>query len=189
MTDQTKTRRSLLALLAGMVTISVVLVLAVQAAHLYFSQKQKIIDETRGEVAVVVTRLKSNIAPFIESYAANEYAQLVANEISLRPYHAIVVEDFSMGRILGQAAFVTGKIDTGNGQYADIETIEADYQRLLDLAYFKGSAEIKSSGGERIGIVSVYLTDEAMQRELRQLLFESLAVTASTAILLIGLLV
>lgn len=189
MTDQTKTRRSLLALLAGMVTITVVLVLAIHAAHLYFSQQQKIIDETQSDIAVGVTRLKNNIAPFIESYAANEYAQLVANEISLRPYYAIVVEDFSMGKILGQSAFVTGKIDTGNRQYADIETIEADYQRLLDLAYFKGSAEIKSSGGERIGIVSVYLTDEAMQRELRQLLFESLAVTASTAILLIGLLV
>jgi len=189
MLRQAKSRRSLLALLAGMVTVTVVLVLAVHAAHLYFSQKQKIIDETRSEVAVVVTRLKSNIAPFIESYAANEYAQLVANEISLRPYHAIVVEDFSMGRILGQAAFVTGKIDTGNGQYADIETIEADYQRLLAVAYFKDSAEINSSGGDLIGIVSVYQTDAAMQRELRELLFESLAVTAAIALLLIGLLV
>ena len=172
-----------------MVTVTVVLVLSIHAAHLYFSQKQKIIEETRSEVTLIVTRLKNNIAPFIESYAANEYAKLVANEISLRPYHAIVVEDFSMGKVLGQTALVTGKIDTGNRQYADIETIEADYQRLLDLAYFNDSAEIKSSGGERIGIVSVYLTDEAMQRQLRQLLFESLAVTASIAILLIGLLV
>lgn len=187
--DEVKARRSLLALLAGMVTVTVVLVLAIHAAHLYLSQKQKIIDETRSEVSLTVTRLKNDIAPFIESYAANEYAKLVANEISLRPYYAIVVEDFSMAKVLGQAAFVTGKIDTGDRHYADIETIEADYPRLLDLAYFKESAEIKSASGERIGIVSVYLTDAAMQRQLRELLFESLAVTAAIAFLLIGLLV
>ena len=189
MPDQVKVRRSLLVLLAGMVTITVVLVLAIHAAHLYFTQKQKIIDETRSDVAVRVTRMKNNIAPFVESFAANEYAKLVVNEISLRPYHAIVVEDFSMGKVLGQEAFVTGRIDTGNGQYADIETLETGYQPLLDLAYFKGSADIKSSGGETIGRVSVYLTDAAMQRELRQLLLESLLVTASIALLLIGLLV
>lgn len=188
MLNRLNARRSLLALLSGVVTVTVAGVLSIHAAHLYFSQKHKIIAETRGDVAATVARLKINIAPFIESFAANEYAKLVENEISLRPYHAIVVEDFSMGKILGESAFVTGKIDSRNGQFADIEADDPGYQQQLDQAFFKDSAEIKSAGGETIGTVSVYLTDEVMNRQLRSLLIENLIVTTSMALLLIGLL-
>lgn len=189
MQNRVKARRSLLALLRGVVTVTVAGVLSIHAAHLYFSQKQKIIAETRGDVAASVARLKINIAPFIESFAANEYAKLVENEISLRPYHAIVVEDFSMGKILGKAAFVTGKIASRNGQFADIEDDDLGSRQLLEQAFFKDTAQIKSAGGETIGTVAVYLTDEEMNRQLRSLLIESLVVTTSIALLLIGLLV
>lgn len=178
----------MLTLLSGAVTVIVVGVLSIHAAHLYLSQKHKIIDEARSDVAASVARLTINIAPFIESFAANEYAKLVANEISSHPYHAIVVEDFNMGKILGKPAFVTGRIDDQNGQFAEIEADNPAYQQQLERAFFKDSAPIKSAGGETIGTVAIYLTDDVMNRQLRSLLVESLVVSASMALMLIGLL-
>ena len=186
MPQQIRTPRSLLALLGAMVAVTVALVLGVHAAHLYFSQKHKLTHAIEHEVALSLTGLKNNIAPYMESFAANEYAKLMANEIGLRQFHAIVIQDFKMAKILGEDDFVTAIVRNPDGSLSDIEVSQAQGMQRLAQAFFKDSASIQSSAGETIGMVSIYVTDEVMQRELRQILFESLVVTVSMALLLIG---
>ena len=185
MPQQIRTRRSLLALLGAMVAVTVALVLGLHAAHLYFSQKHKLTHAIEHEVALSLTGLKNNIAPYMESFAANEYAKLMANEIGLRQFHAIVIQDFKMAKILGEDDFVTAIVRNPDGSLSDIEVSQAQGMQRLAQAFFKDSASIQSSAGETIGMVSIYVTDEVMQRELRQILFESLVVTVSMALLLI----
>ena len=183
-----KTRHSLLAALGGMVALTVVLVLGAHALHAYFSQKQRLIAAMQHDVGQSLTGLKSNIAPFMEALAANEYAKLVATEIDLHPYYAIVVQDFSLGKILGQPEFVTGLLRNPDRSLTDFDAGATPHQRRLQEAFFKKSTSIQSSTGETLGQVSIYVTDEAIQKELNRAMRESLIVTVAMASLLIGLL-
>ncbi len=180
--------RSLLAVLGAMVALTVAIVLGGHATHLYLLQKQKLSEQIRHDISLSLVGLKNNIAPFIESFAANEYAKLVETEMRLRDYHAIVVRDFSMGKILGQSAFITGMLQNPRGSFINLDDETAKETDKLAGVFFQESADILSSTGETIGSVSIYVTDEAMQRELRNILLESLVVTVLMTSLLIGLL-
>jgi len=182
-------RQSLLVLLGGIVAITVVVVLGLHAVQMYHSQKQEMFQQMQHDASQSLTGLISNIAPFMESIAPNEYTKIVATEIKLRQHFAIIVRDIRMGKILGQQEYVTGNILNPDGEVVDFDPTDARHQSLLDHVYFKDSAKIQSTGGDTMGMVTVYITDEAMQRNLHRLLLESMGVMASLAVLLIGLLV
>ena len=171
-----------------MLALTVIVVLGLHGVHLYLSQKQALTEVMRRDVALSLNGLKNNIAPFIQSYEANAYAKLVETELALRGYHAIVVRDFNMGRILGQEAFITGMLRDPDGSLNPFETIDAHVQQGLDRAFYKDTTDIQTAAGETVGSISIYVTDAVMQRELRATLLESLAIISAMAVLLIGLL-
>ena len=123
--------RSLLAVLGAMVALTVAIVLGGHATHLYLLQKQKLSEQIRHDISLSLVGLKNNIAPFIESFAANEYAKLVETEMRLRDYHAIVVRDFSMGKILGQSAFITGMLQSPRGSFINLATKVSSIQVIV----------------------------------------------------------
>lgn len=182
-------RRSLLTLLSSFIVCIVVIVLGIHGAHLYLVQKNKLNAALAASAQESLIGLKRNIAPFIEAYAVNEYSIIVATELHLRPFLAIVVEDFNMGNILGKEAYVTGSLINDNKDLVEFDITNALHQEQLDDVYLHRFVKINSTSGENIGIVSVYVTDDDIKRELRLLLLEVLTTTALLSFFLIGLLV
>lgn len=189
MVAQARQRKSLLYLLIGIIVTTVVSVLGAHSAHLYDVQREKMGEEMRQDAAESIARLTKTIAPFIEAYAINEYDNLIATEIELRQHYAIVVRDRNMGKVLGQDEYISGKIRGSDGQVVDLDYADAGQRQRLESVFFMDSAPLRSASGDPLGSISVYITDAAMQLELRRVFLQSMVTTVTMAVLLIVLLV
>ncbi|MBF0220318.1 MAG: response regulator [Gammaproteobacteria bacterium] len=185
MPEAIKKRGSLLLLLGGVMSFIIIAVSSTHIVHHYFMQKQRLTEAVRLEMSHSLTALQHNIAPFIEAFAANEYAKLLTTEIRLRHYDAIIVEDFSMGEILGQHTYVTGVLLNPEGDITQISSIDVALQQRLDQTFFRASAAIHSPAGALIGNVTIYVSDAALQRELQRALLVNLIETLVIVVLVI----
>jgi diguanylate cyclase (GGDEF)-like protein/PAS domain S-box-containing protein len=181
-------QRSLLVWLASAVVVTVVGVLGFNAWYQYLSQRNAMIEAMQRDSAQSLGRLAKNAAPFIEAYAINEYDKLVSTEIELHRYHAIVVNDFNMAKVLGTPQFVSGKIHAEDGSLVDIDDADPAHKQSLERVFFKESRSIRSATGEPLGVVSIYISNEMMQQKLRQALIENVTISVTMAVFLIALL-
>ncbi|MFZ5484464.1 MAG: EAL domain-containing protein [Pseudomonadota bacterium] len=188
MATPTGSRRSLFAHLAGVVAATVIIVLGLYAAHVYDTQRSHLIADLQHESKLTLARLTRDIAPYMEAYSVNEYEQLVTTEVELSGQHAIVVNDFLMGKVIGEPAFTTGKIRLRDGTLADFDPADAGQRADLTDTFFSASAPIHSTAGVPIGHLTVYRTDDAIRQDLRRLLQASLLTTAVAALVLTALL-
>jgi diguanylate cyclase (GGDEF)-like protein/PAS domain S-box-containing protein len=118
--------------------------------------------------------LKENIASLIESYAVNDYNEIVKNEMKLSSHLAIIIEDYNMGEILGSETYTSGKIRTKTGKVADFEQLNQKHQKLIKKAFFHKSTDITSSSGKVIGKINVYSSDSELQKQLNELIKSSI---------------
>lgn len=185
MTAQARQRRSLLFLLVGIIVMIVVIVLGAHSAHHYYTQRDRMSKEMRQDAAESIARLTKTLAPLIEAYAVNEYDNLVATEIEMHQLYAVVVLDLNMGNVLGQDAYISGKIRDRDDHVVDLDYSDAEQRQQLASVFFTDVAPIHSATGELIGRVSVYITDVAMEQALARVFGESLMATSTMALLLI----
>ena len=179
--------KSLYALLGSIIVAVVCLVLGAQATYDYLTQREQMIEQMRRSSAMSIAALQKNIAGFIEAYSVNEYQSLIETEINLHQHFAIVVSDYNMGKILGKDAFVSGKIRDPAGNIVDYNPAEAQHRQWLDKSFYGETSAIVSATGTDLGWVAIYITDEAMQQKLREILIERIIATLVIALLLITL--
>lgn len=183
-----KKQHSLRFLLGSVIVVTVVAVESVGAVYEYFSERQRIIETMQASSAQSLARLEKNIAPFIESYAPNEYAQLVATEFTLKNYFAIVVRDFNMGKVVGRVEYISGMILDSGGVPQNFDVNEQRHREAIKQIYFSESKPMHSASGELLGEVTVYISDEALNRELSRILGNAIASALINIFLLIVLL-
>ncbi len=185
MTDQPAPRGpgapSLLVRITIAMIAVILVVFAFHALYVYSTQRAEIIDAMHREVNESLARLSSNIAPFIEAYAVNEYDQLVATETALTRHFAVVVEDYEMAEITGTHYF-SGRIRDEQGGYVPYQEKDPALNERLRQAFYSDTRPIVASDGEVLGQVSVYASDEGLVRKLDQVLLEELL-----TILILGL--
>ncbi len=185
MRKQSKRRRSLYSLLGSLIAAVVLGVLGAHAFYVYLTQQGQMIAEMRQESALSIATLEKNIIGLIESYAINEYDNLVATEIELHDQLAVVVQDYRMGEVLGQPAYVSGKIRDPAGRIVDFDPASPDHRQWLERAFFVETSTLNSPSGGEVGAVTVYLADDAIQRELRGLMLRN----GLTTVLIAGFLI
>jgi diguanylate cyclase (GGDEF)-like protein/PAS domain S-box-containing protein len=166
--------RSLYGLLGGIIVAAVVLVLGGEATYTYNAQRHRMLEEMKQHAALSIATLQKNLAGLIESYAVNEYANLVATEIELRGHFAIVVHDRSMGKLLAKESFVSGKIRDAAGAVIDFDPDNPIHWQRVKETFFSASAPIVGPSGTELGRVAVYRSDEAMRAELNGILLQTL---------------
>lgn len=187
MQGSSEKRRSLLFLLGGIVVAAVVSVEGGGAAYEYYSQRQMMVEAMRESSAQSLSRLEKNIAPFMEAYAPSEYAQQVSTEFALKEYFAIVVRDFNMGKIVGRAEYVSGRIRDAGREAQDFDSDNPAHREAIKQVFFSDTRPIRASSGELLGDVTVYSSGEALEKELQRILEHAVITAAVTAALLIGL--
>jgi PAS domain S-box-containing protein len=176
-------------MLLGVIIIATVLfVLGIRATSSYLTQKTRLQEDMQQRSEQSMTRLQKNIATFIEAYQANEYEKLVATEIELSGHFAIIVHDYNMAQVLGQDLYVSGKIHNAKGQIVDYEQGSATHAQSLKNSYYAASADIMSSMGKRVGKITIYMSDDAIQKALRSILQQTLINTFVISLLLVILL-
>jgi len=170
----------------GMIIISTVIVsMSIHSIHDYQKRKNQMIDEMNKTSKLTISSLQKNVTSLIESYAINEYDTLVLNAMEPNDMFAIVVEDFKTGEILGSGAYISGKIRDPKGKIVDFDPNNAAQREQLKKCYYSDTYTLSSSEKEKIGTVSIYISDKGMRIELKKIILESLVDMLITSLLMI----
>lgn len=183
--NATPEKRSLYVTLGVIIVLTVMISLSIHSTYQYVETKNKMIAGMKKSSDLTVSSLQKNIANMIEAYAVNEYDTIVRNEMEPKDIFAIVVEDFNMGKILGRASYVSGKIRQSDGSVVDFEPNNVQQLQRLKECYYSKKYEIISSSGDKLGTVSIYISDQSMNDELNQIVITALIDTLATSLLMI----
>jgi len=176
--------RSLYLLLAGVIATVVVTILGGSAIVSYHLTKTELTLQMREQAERGTAALVRNMAPFMESFAANEYANLVRTEVELHGYLAITVRDRNLGVIQGEPEFVSGFVRSPAGLLLPYRVDSAEQQQWLGRSFHQHHAEVRDRQGALLGDVNVYLSDAALRRQLNRDLAYHLGETALLVALL-----
>lgn len=183
--NTTNAKQSLYITLGIIIVLTVMISMSIHSTYQYVQMKNQMILEMKTSSDMTVSSLKKNIANLIEAYAVHEYGNLVTNGMEAKDTFAIIVEDFNMGEILGRASYISGKIRQNNGNMVDFDPKNTQQLQQLKECYYSKKYEIISSSGEKLGAVSIYISDQAMNEELNRIVMKALIDTFATSVLMI----
>lgn len=177
--------RSLYVTLGIIIVCTVLLFMGLHSTSSYLSTKHKIISDIKSQSKLTIAALQKNLTNMMASYAVNEYDTLLAGEMGHYDNFAIVVEDYNMGKILGQKAYVSGKIRDQRWNIVDFDPKNQEHVQAVSEAFYSEKYQIESAGGLVLGTVSVYISDRALNKELKRIVTDTVINTAAISILLI----
>ena len=121
----------------------------------------------------------------MSAYAVHEYDELIANEMIYGDNFAIVVEDYSMGAILGQQAYISGKIRGIGSRIVDYDLNSLAQREQLENCYFSDQYDVTTPEGDKIGTIKIFISSEAVNNELNNIIRSTLIDTVVIALLLV----
>ena len=175
---------SLLITLGIIIVFTVTAIMSMNATYNYLQTKDRIIQDIKDNSRTTVTSLKSNITNLMAAYAVNEYDNLVQNEIARRDIFAIVVEDYNMGRILGENSFTSGKIRENKYSIINYNPENLKHQNELNSCFFSETTDIITNDGKKLGSISIYINDDKINEELNKIINDTLINTIAISVLL-----
>ncbi len=134
---------------------------------------------------LTIASLQKNITNLMAAYSINEYNNIIFNEMEHRSHFSIVVEDYNMGKILGKDAYISGKIQDENGNVIDFDLKNNEQLEQLKTIYYSDKDNIVSSSGEKLGTVTIYISNQSMNRELNKIIRNTIVDSIVISLLLI----
>jgi PAS domain S-box-containing protein len=177
--------------IGAIILVAVVLTMSFHSYHVYTTTKRDIDGEINKRARQSILLLEQNLDDFILSYAVNEYDKLVANELVRVQGFAIIVSDYNMGKVVGDSAYKSGKIQHPQNGVIDYDPESASHELLLSECYYSDRGVITGPDGEAIGAIDLYISDNEIQTKLREIMLagiqNGLAITLFLIILLFTL--
>jgi diguanylate cyclase (GGDEF)-like protein len=177
-------KQSLYVTLAIIIVSTITMIMSVHSSYYYVMTKNKTVEAMKQTSALTVSALQKNITNLIEAYAISEYDTLVFNEMESRDMFAVIVEDFNMGKILGQESYISGKIRDAKGNIVDYDGQNPQQRKVLEECYYSDTYTITSPSGGKLGAITIFISDQAMKKELNQIIVEALINTVALSLLL-----
>lgn len=190
--SNSKPQRSLLYVLSVAVSVVVSAVFIFYAFYSYQIQRDLMVSEIIGQAQESADRLAKTVAPYIESYEINEYEKLIETEILTENHYAlsaIIVRDYKMGKITGEAYYMTGRIRGDAGKSREYNPESISDAEVIQGNYVSKEFKIQSSSGEAIGLLIVYVNDHALRQNLNRLFQRTAVTTVFLLLILIVILV
>ena len=159
--------------------------MSVQATYSYISTKNKIIEEMKHSSKQTIGSLKKNITNLMASYAINEYDNIIQNEMEHWTHFSIVVEDYNMGKILGEKSFISGKIRDVKGNIINFNANDKEQFKQLEACYYSDRDDIVTSLGQKLGTITIYISDRTLNRELNDIITGTIVNSIALSLILI----
>lgn len=185
MSSHTSQKRSIFVTLGIIIVSTVVTIMSLHALYTYNGTKERLVGEMRENAQTTLDTLNVNVGTLIEAYAVNEYEQLILTEMRHRGSFAIILQDFNMGKIIGKEAYISGKILDPKMRIIDYDPADVTHNSMLKSCYFSQSSAVKNDKGETLGVLSVYISDDAMNKELQGIITQTVINTLAISGLLI----
>jgi diguanylate cyclase (GGDEF)-like protein len=167
--------------------LSVTLVASVEFLYSYVKIKDQIDFDIKTEVNESMKSMQESVSIFMQSYAINDYENIIRSTLIGKNMLAIVVKDYSMGEITGEDVYISGFIKVDN----DVEVFNKEdlaHQLILKQSYYTKSFDIEKENGKKLGEISFYISKETLSKELEYAIYHSLVSALVVIVLLIGVL-
>ncbi len=179
-----KNKKYSINLIFSVILISVVTtVMTLLLTYNYHKTKDKLYQTLNNQSHITLERLSKSITPFIESYAINEYQNLIYNEMQNKDIVSVIVKDELTGTILGKNPYFTGKIRDANWLIKEYEENDTN-KEILESSFLKLDKTIISQDGSKLADISLYYTDRFIIQELNGIIKESIVVIFSISLTL-----
>ena len=132
-----------------------------------------------------IVSLEKSVATLITAYAANEYDKLVHTEMERRDNFAIIVEDYYMGKALGESTYISGKIRNINGEIIDYNPNSIEQNEKIEACYYSDTHDITNSTGHKLGTIRIFISDYSMNNTLNKIITDTLFNALAISLLLI----
>ena len=159
--------------------------MSLHATYTFIVTKNKIIHDMKQSSKLSVISLEKNVAALITAYAANEYDKLVHTEMERRDNFAIIVEDYYMGKALGESTYISGKIRDINGKIIDYNPNSIEQNEQIEACYYSAKYDITSSTGNKLGTIRIFISDHSMNSALNKIITDTLFNSLAISLLLI----
>jgi len=166
-------KKSIYFTLSFIIITTVSIIMSLNTTYNYKLTKNKIIEKMKKDSENTAVSLKNSITNLLASYSINEYDQLIFNEIEQRDIFAIIIKDFNMGKIIGEKAYISGKIKYPNSSIINYNQRNKKQNIDLENCYFSKSYDIKLKNNH-LGSISIYISDFTMEKELNKLIEETI---------------
>jgi diguanylate cyclase (GGDEF)-like protein/PAS domain S-box-containing protein len=178
-------RFSIYVTLGLIIVLAVSTIVALQGYYSYAVAKRQIEVDMRQSMDRSVNALEKSVAGFVLSYAINEYTKLVANELARRNGFAITVEDYRMGEIMGESAYVSGKIRDADWRIIDYDPDNREHRQQLNASWLSMVQPILDQDGGVIGRLTVFMSDRHLNKRLDAIVTRHLIDSVAISVLLI----
>lgn len=183
-----KNKYSLYTIIGINIFVVVTIIISIYASYSYTQTKNKIFEEMRNSSTLTISSLKKNVVNYIESYSPSSYELLISNEMGHKDIFAIIIEDYNMGKILGNNSYVTGRIREGNSlDVVEYDINNTSHNQSLEQCFYSNSSMILSLSGDLLGKITICTTDYYMQQELQNIIISNIinSIAISTVLILI----
>ncbi len=152
----------------------VIIIMSLNSAYTYINTKDEIIKNMKNDSEITILSLNDNIKNMIVSYSVNEYNNLILHEINRRDIFAIIINDYNMGKIIGEKTFISGKIKISNTKIINYDINNKEQNQALENCFYSNTYNIKSSIGKELGSISIYISDKSMNKELNNIIISNI---------------
>ncbi|MCX6051866.1 MAG: EAL domain-containing protein [Campylobacterales bacterium] len=166
--------RSLYVTLGVIIVLVVTIIMSIHTAYVYMDTKNNIFQGMKQSSRHIIVSLQKNVMDLMKSYSINEYDKLVLNEMEGRDNFAIIVEDYNMGKILGEKAFLSGKIRDAEGNIIDYDSKNSEQNKQLEACYYSDKYDITTDSGDKLGTIAIYISNISMNAQLNKIIIGSI---------------
>lgn len=154
--------------------ITIISIMSFYTIYNYFETKKRLVEDINIRTNSTKIELKDTLPHFINSYAINEYKKLIENQMQDINILAIIVKDYSYGKIFGKEFIETGKI-RDNEKVIDFDKNNIKQISLLDENKFSHVKVIlKDNLDTQIAEIEIYSSNKYLKETLEKNVKKSL---------------
>jgi len=159
-------KQTLFVTLVSSIVFSVILIMSLYSFYNYVQIKDSVYKEIEIDSNSILNQLEKILPHFIDSYAINEYENLLKEEMNNKNFLAIIVKDYNLGEIAGRDFVYRGKIRDKNWNSIEYDNENELHKNRLSQNILVEVRDIYSNSNKKIAEVALYSSDYNLKNEL-----------------------
>lgn len=173
--------------LALLIVSTVLVATTFLTIYSYQTAKSTIINDIQENTENALLSLHKPISHYIDSYAINEYQQLILNKMADPNLYAITINDLNMAKIVGKKNYQIGVIRNSKNHPVAFGNDNKEQLKKLTNCFYKTDADLINTNDEKIGKLTICSSSDTLDSELHEILYRNLqtSLLISSALMLL----
>ena len=149
-----------------MIITIITIAIVIQSLYYILNIKASYENNLQQQSKINLIELKDSITHYIDAYEVTEYEKLLKTNIQHNKYiKAIVLNDFNIGKILGESSYNSGYVNVSN------EIISINDERMKRINFFEKSRNYISTDlfikNEKVGFLKMYISESYVSDRIK----------------------